>query len=221
VRPAWLTCGARRVNGHADSPALQPRREPRWEPPEPYNYPAALDSMGTIAAPLLASVSIALIAIILTSASAFRLVSAALLLLMLAAGAFVATVECSFMARQYVVTPSELEDWWTDSDAPGRRETLRREQRYYLSRFRFWAKRARFAYNVGILALSLGVVALLVPHGHADFGRLVVIALAALAFLAESVWLVTTLVCHQAPKLPKVAPEPPQSSSSGAGSGSL
>jgi hypothetical protein len=183
-------------------------QQPRWEPPRPYGYPTALDGMGTIAAPLLASVTIALVAVVLTSATAFRLVSAILLLFVLAAGAFVATVECSFMARQYVATPSELEDWWPDSDQPGRRKMLRREQRYYLSRFRFWTVRARFAYNTGVLALSLGVVALLIPKGHVADGRLAVIALAGLAFLAELVWIVVTLVRHESPELPDVAPEP-------------
>jgi hypothetical protein len=188
--------------------------QPRWEPPRPYGYPTALDGMGTIAAPLLASVSIALVAVVLTSESAFRWVSAVLLLLVLAAGAFIATVECSFMARQYVVTPSELEDWWPDSAEPGRRKSLRREQRYYLSRFRSWTVRARFAYNTGILALSLGVVALLVPTGCVSDGRRVVITLAALAFLVELAWIVNTLVNHEEPVLPEVAPEPPSGSPS-------
>lgn len=176
--------------------------------------------MGTIAAPLLASVSIALVAVVLSGTAAFWHVNAVLLLLVLAAVALIATVECSFMARQYVVTPSELEDWWPDSDQAGRRKMLRREQRYYLSRFRFWTVRARFAYNTGILALSLGVVALLIPKGHISDGRLAVIALAGLAFLAELVWIVVTLVRQEEPVLPEVAPEP-QASSSGALSGSL
>jgi hypothetical protein len=139
-------------------PPAPPGPETRWQAPLPYGNPAAIDSMGTIAAPLLASVCIALIAIVLTSTAAFRWTNATLLLLVVAAGSFVATVECSFIARQYVVTPSDLEDWWPDRDVPERREMLRREQRYYVSQFRVWSGKARLAYNVGVLALSLGVV---------------------------------------------------------------
>jgi MFS family permease len=175
--------------------------------------------MGTIAAPLLASVSIALIAVVLSSAATFRWVNVALLLLVVAAIAFVATVEFSFMARQYVVTPSELEDWWPDAASPSRRRALRREQRYYHSRFRHWAVGARYAYNLGILALGLAVVALLVPHGSVSHGRRDVIIVAGLAFLAELAWIAATLVRHEEPELPEVSPEPP-SPVAGAGSGS-
>lgn len=172
--------------------------------------------MGTIAAPLLASVSIALIAVVLSSASAFRLVNPVLLLLVLAAAALIATVEFSFLARQYVVTPSEMEDWWPDHEAPLRRTALRREQRYHVAQFRSWTVRARRAYNTGILALSLGVALLVVPHGHISLGRAVVIIAAGLAFAAELAWVVKPLVYSSEPELPEVGPEV----ASGSGGGS-
>lgn len=191
-----------------DAPVYQAR----WEPPRPYGYPVALDGMGTIAAPLLASVSIALIAAVLAVAS-FPHGNVVLLLLVLAGAAFTATVECSFMARQYAVTPNELEGWWPDYETSGRRMMLRREQRYFMSRFRFWAKRARFGYNTGVLALSFGVVVLLVPEGHVSGARWCVIALAAAAYFAEVAWIVVTLHHDEKPQLSAVDPEPPLGSS--------
>lgn len=198
------------------------RYEPRWRPFRPYNYPAALDGMGTIAAPLLASVSIALIAVLLSSAPSFRLLTAALLLLLIAAVSFIAAIECTFRARQYVVTPSELEDWWPDHETPGRRRALRREQRFYRSEFRRWAVRARTAYDIGILTLTLGVVALLVPHGHIDAGRWVVLAVGIVAVGGQAAWIINARRPQLPVSLEDVAPEPPSSDAPSVGaSGSL
>jgi len=188
--------------------------EPRWKPPRPYGYPNALDSMGSIASPLLASVSITLIVVVLSSVSAFRLAEVALLLLVVAAVALVGSVECSFQARQYVATPSEIEDWWPDSANPGRRRGLRREQRLYRDRFGAWARRARMAYNIGILSLTAGVTLLLVPHGkHLAALRIATIAVVALAFIAEALWAIGALGRRSQSELPAVLPEPPTSAS--------
>jgi hypothetical protein len=196
-----------------DSGVAQVSGQARWEPPRPYGYPAALDGMGTIAAPLLASVSIALVAIVLTSAASFKLETAALLFLVLAAASLVAAVEFCFMTRKYVVTPSEIEAWWPDHAMPGRLRSLRREQRYYHARFKVWTVRARCVYDVGVLALSLGIVALLVPNRHLNAGHGVVIALAGAAFLGELAWAVVTRVRQEVPEFPEVAPEPVSGSS--------
>jgi hypothetical protein len=184
---------------------MSPTPETRWRPYRPYSYPNALDGMGTIAAPLLASVSIALIAVVLASASEFRLLNGVLLLLVIAAAAFVATVECSYVARQYVVTPSQLEEWWPDFAS--RLTSLRREQRYYKDRFKLWSNRARYAYDVGLVALGLGVIALLVPASHIAFFRLVAIILAAVAVVAEIAWIINTRTRQPEATLPEVGPE--------------
>jgi hypothetical protein len=173
----------------------------------PYNRPAAIDSMGTIAAPLLASVSIALIAVILSDVESYHLLTLALLALLVAAAGFVATVEFSFLARQYAITPGELEGWWPNPDQAGRRELLRREQRFHVLRFESWADRARWAYNIAILALTVGVTAILVPNGHVSVGRVLAIVVAGLASVAEMTWIVKTTFTRQRPELPDVGPE--------------
>jgi hypothetical protein len=176
--------------------------------------------MGTIAAPLLASVCIALIAVVLTSAATFRLVSLALLLLVFAAAALVATVECTFTARQYVVTPSQLEEWWPDFADRGRLELLRREQRYCKDQFKLWSNRARCAYDAGLIALGLGVTVLLIPPGPVDFTRVCAIVLAAVAVASEAAWIRNKRTRQSNPELPEVGPESGPTSASAAGSGS-
>ncbi|HEX4036231.1 MAG TPA: hypothetical protein VHX66_17450 [Solirubrobacteraceae bacterium] len=157
--------------------------------------------------------SVALIAIALTNPMTFRLASLVLLALVIAAGAFIATVECTFMARQFAVTPGQLEEWNPDADHPGRRKGLRREQRYYVARFRTWARRARVAYNVGIVALGVGIVLALVPQGHVTDGRIAVIAVAGLMLTAEVAWVIVTIAHQPVPELPEVSDEPPSGSS--------
>jgi hypothetical protein len=174
----------------------------------PYGYPAAIDSMGMFAAPLLASGSVALIAVVLSSTATFRWSNPALFLLVIAAAAFVATVEFTFMARQYVVAPPDLEVWWPDAAVPERRERLRSIQRQHVRLFRSWSNRARMTYNTAILALSLGIAVLLVPTGDLDAAnpfRLAAVAAAALAFAAEALWILFGRSAD--PTLPVAGPE--------------
>jgi hypothetical protein len=46
--------------------------EARWKPPFPVGYAAAIDSVGSVAAPLLASVSAALATLVVPNEEAFR-----------------------------------------------------------------------------------------------------------------------------------------------------
>jgi hypothetical protein len=169
--------------------------EPRWEVPFPYGYTAAIDSMGSVSAPLLAAISVALATLVLSNAAAFHWVDPVLGLLISAAFALVASVQFTFRAKQFAVTPPDLEAWWPDSeDDPARLEMLRREQRYHGREYSKWAARARFAYNVGLLLFLLGVAATLIPKGgidHASSGRLAVIALALLGLAIEALWIVS------------------------------
>lgn len=166
--------------------------EPRWEVPREYGYAAAIDSMGSIAAPLLAGVSFALAVFLMQGKEGSSWKSAALLLLVGAALAFIATVQFTFRARQFSVTPPEIEMWWSHPADPGRREMLRREQRYYLATHGVWARWAGWAYEIGLLSFVLGVSASLVPRGgpgDASAGRLAVMAMALLGFAAELAWI--------------------------------
>lgn len=185
--------------------------ESRWNAPFPYGYPDAIDNMGSISAPLLAGISIALAAVLLTgSDGTFRWLHAALFFLVLATCGLVATVQFTFRARQFVVTPDELEAWWPNSAEPGQRLTLRRIQRYHRVQFETWAWRARFAYNVGILAFALGVTAMLAPPrlSHQSLGELAPAGVAAAAFLMECLWMLRTTLRTQAiSEWPDVLPE--------------
>jgi hypothetical protein len=118
-----------------------------------------------------------------------------LFLLVGAALAFIASVQFTFRARQYSVTPPEIEMWWSDPAELDRRDMLRREQRYYRAEHERWAGLARNAYDAAIACFLLAIPILLVPKGGvsaANNGRLAVIALALVGFLGEVFWIART-----------------------------
>lgn len=166
-------------------------KPPVWSPPGRYGQAAAIDGMGTVAAPFLAGIAMALAVLVISSSEDFGAEGLALFALVGAAIALVASAECTFVARKYVVTPSQLEEWWPEKDDdPYRSERLERDQADAKEGFQRWSWWARQAYNAGIVVLSGGVAALLVPHGglaHADALRLATFSLALAGLFAEIV----------------------------------
>jgi hypothetical protein len=166
--------------------------EARWKVPYPYGYAAAIQSMGTVAAPLLAGVSAALVALVIQNEEAFEWANASLLALIAAVFGFLATVQCAFRARQYAVTPPEIEAWHATPIGAGSREIMRREQRYYYAEHERWSDLASYAYDFGLLFFLVGVTAATVPNGGlsaASDGRLAVFALALAGVVGEFIWI--------------------------------
>jgi MFS family permease len=180
--------------------------ESRWKAPFPYGAPGAIDSMGSVAAPLLAGFALTVATLVITNDRFFRWPSLVLGLLIVAAATLVATVELTFRSRQYAITPADIEVWWPN---PTRRKLdyLRREQRYHRDRYLKWTDRARIAYNIGVLTLALGFAVALVPPNHVNNGRRAVIVVAMLAFLAEALWIAHSRRTKEDVELPQVGPE--------------
>jgi len=161
---------------------------PKWERFGYHGRPAAIDGMGTVAAPFLAGIGIALAVLVISGEEHFGAAGVALFALVTATIALIACVECAFMARQYAVRPGELEEWRPDPREEKRIEKLEREQHLMRGKFNRWADRARLAYNVGIVAFGVGVATLLVPKGglgHLEGWRLAVFVLACGGAAAE------------------------------------
>jgi hypothetical protein len=183
------------VSNH-DGPELSAEQShgPYWETPDLYGEAEALNSMGTIAAPLLAGFSLAAMVQTLTiTTSEARWPAAALLLFMLAAVLFVMTVQAMFWARGYQANPKEIKDWWPDATDPQRLILLRREQKRHAAGFRMWSDRARVTYAAALLCLLTALTILAVPpgsHGQGPFLRWLAVAVGAAAFIAETIWII-------------------------------
>lgn len=183
--------------------------KPRWDVPGSYGYAGAIETMGSVSAPLLAGLNVALAALVIVNASDFHYTNLTLLLLLSATLALISTVQFGFRAKQFETTPSAIEEWWPDHADDERLRQLRAEQRYHSRMYSLWANRARRAYNVGIACSLLGTAALLVPVGgfeNATDGRLAVIAVPLLGFVGEIAWTVYTQieVSREIPDWPKV-----------------
>lgn len=102
-----------------------------------------------------------------------------------------ASVQLCFKARTYFVTPADIETWWPDHDVPLRREQLLNEQSDHARRYGDWARRFRWAYNLGILLLLAGVAVTLMPPPHHHVAeRWSAVAVVAIGFFAEIAWIV-------------------------------
>jgi MFS family permease len=175
--------------------------ETHWDVPYPYGDAAAIDSMGAVAAPLLAGFSVTLAALVLSAPSHFRWVSVTLVLLVIAALALIMALQFAFRARQFVVSPAEIEQWWPDAASPERRQMLRREQREHRAEYTTWSNSARHAYNTGILFFVAGLTSALVRPGPISNGRLTAIALALLGVVGEFCWIANDATAKRRAKL--------------------
>jgi hypothetical protein len=220
---ALLALEARRLSDQAGperQDSKKPLHGPYWEMPGLLGEAEALNSMGTIAAPLLAGFSLAAMVQTLTiTASDTRWPAVPPLLFLLASVLFVAAVQAMFWARGYQTSPPEITAWWPDADRPERMELLRKDQQWHAAGFRMWANRARVAYSLALLCLLAALTILAVPaktHGQELVLRWLAVAVGGGALLAETIWI---MVSFTNPKWmawflePKVGE--PQDSSSG------
>ena len=170
----------------------EPPHGPYWETPYLYGEAEALNSMGTIAAPLLAGFSLAaMVQTITIRTSEARWPGVALLLFMLAAVLFVTAVQAMFWARGYQTTPKEIKDWWPDAEEHERLKQLRRDQKRHAAGFRMWSNRARVTYSAALLSLLAALTILAVPpesYVQAPFWRWLAVAVGSAAFIFEAVW---------------------------------
>ena len=139
---------------------------------------------------MLAAISIALVAVVVTNTSAFPRANLTLAVLVASTYSFVAAVQCGFRARQWVVTPEEMITWrpTTPDDA------LRQEMLTHRTNFMVWANRCRWAYNLAILLLTFGVLTMLAPRplAHRTADRLAPTLVALVGFTVETVWFMVT-----------------------------
>jgi hypothetical protein len=163
-----------------------------WRLPVAYGSAAALQAIGTVAAPLLAGFSFTLAALVLSSPSRFRWPDITLLLLMSAGVALITAVQAAAWARRWDVSPSELLAWWPEFDAlpESQRETIYREQQEHAQRHARWARATQVAYDSGILLLLAGVTLLVMPitAWHLLSVRTFAVIIGVSAFLSEVVW---------------------------------
>jgi hypothetical protein len=165
-----------------------------WAKPRPLGYSAAMDSVGTVASPLLAGFALASVVVISDDARNFRWPGAGILALSVAAIFFLGALEATFNARRYIWSPADVADWWPKFTAvPEAAKKLRAEQIEAFARWTRWIAWARRMYNAGLLALLLGLSsAIPPPPGNETEAALRWVAASAVsaAFVVELIWMI-------------------------------
>ncbi|WP_436532073.1 hypothetical protein [Actinoplanes sp. HUAS TT8] len=189
-------------SNESEEPETAGFRRPGWRKPAPLGYGPAVETATGVAAPLLAGFSIAFLGVVGADADKFRWPSQAMLLSLCAGLSLIMAVQCGFNARQYLYSPADLADWWTEEDrtVPGRAERLQEEQRADFALWQQWARRGRIAYNLGIVLFTAATALVIAPPPSAAGGDAAVRWLgtgiafgvsageAAWAFLPRTVW---------------------------------
>jgi hypothetical protein len=139
----------------------------RWPAPGYYSAASALESMGSVSAPLLAGFSLSITTIVLTASDALRWPGVTAAFSTFAALAMIASVQFAFWAKQNVATPSDMREWWDDADTPAGRPFRITELERYRTVFNTYSRRARWAYDLGIVALLASLATALAPPTHA------------------------------------------------------
>lgn len=146
--------------------------QPQWWTPEsknwPMGYPAAMDSTTTVAAPLLGGFSIALIGVVAQASDHFRWPGVTLLLLTLAAIAFISCVQCGFWAKQYLSRPDEVMSWFdqdglADWERAQLKSRLSQQQSIRAHGHVIWIARTTRCYSLALIFLIAGVAVVLAP----------------------------------------------------------
>jgi MFS family permease len=165
--------------------------DPTRAVPTPFGQPAAMETMGTIAAPLLGGFAFASIGIILSAQDALRWADQALVLVVGAVLLFVTSLQATFNARRHYVPPDQWAAWLGLAPSAARRAELQRRWTADLAIYRRWIEVARVTYNLAIVALLAATAVLLVPAGHLAAWRAAAIALATMGALGEVGWVLT------------------------------
>lgn len=172
-------------------PAFVP---PKWRKPAPLGYGSAIDSVGSVASPLLAGFSLASVIVVSDDATNFRWPGEVILALAVAAVMFIGSVQCAYNARQYLWSAADVSDWWPEMKEDSELEALlRAEQTEVFHRWEAWTSWTRLPYNCGILALLAGLgLGLAPPHDSGLQGSLrwVAVSVAFAACAGEAFWIV-------------------------------
>jgi hypothetical protein len=175
-------------------------RPPKWRKPRPLGYGNAADSLGSVAAPLLSGFSLASVIVVSDDSASFRWPGVVAFFLAVAAVLLIGAVQCGYNARQYFWSASDVRDWWPDMiEGSDREEVLREEQALAFARWSMWVSWMRNTYNVGILALLVGLACSLPPrldsNAQADW-RWTAAAFVFAGCVAEACWIIMGLWRH-------------------------
>jgi hypothetical protein len=166
----------------------------RFEVPYYYAGSSAIESMSSVAAPLLAGGALIFIGIVLQQPDALRFPGAVLVVSLVALMTLILAVQCGYWARQHAITPNDVEQWWPDLPEEERLQRVRADWWQERSDYQIWARRTRSLFGAGIIViwLALAVAAVPVRSGTDAAYRWAAVAVCLTACALEILWLVVS-----------------------------
>jgi len=167
-----------------------------YDVPEFYGEHGSIDSMTSIAAPLLAGAAVSITGVVIQQESALRFPGTVLLLLVLTLLLLLTAVQAGFWARRHAVVPEDIEKWYPELSGSRRRALALQDQHRDSADFQLWANRARWCFGLGITLLWAAVATALIPqHGNKEPTiRYIAAGVAYGASVLEVAWLTTALI---------------------------
>jgi hypothetical protein len=138
----------------------------RWDKPSPLGQGEAVERLSFVAAPLLASGSLALLGVIAQSEERFRWPGFSLLILTVAAILLIFSVQAGSQARSTFYSPADIADWWPEDLQADDWDWVKEEHARDFENWNRWSNRSRLAFNMGVVALLVAVSATLAPQGN-------------------------------------------------------
>lgn len=170
------------------APEPDPVPVPAWNAPNPLGLTESIRSMGSTTGTLLGGFSLATVALLVTAERQPPLVDWALIAFVLAAAAFLFSVQFTSSALEFAATPAERLMWTPAAERdPKRLARLQRIQRMDQKLEHRFTRRARWCYRLGLFAFLGGIVLICIPN-TLDWPRITAAALSGAAMLLELVW---------------------------------
>jgi hypothetical protein len=160
------------------------------ELPRPFGQPAATETMGSVAAPLLAGFAFTSVGLILQAEDHLRWPDQTLVLMVCAALLLITSMQAAFNARRHWIPPAEWASWIALTSSSARRDLIWRRVAEDLCPYARWAALARLTYNLAIVLLLAALALLLIPRGSIAGWRLAAIGLATVGALGELCWVI-------------------------------
>jgi len=160
-------------------------------PPAFYGDTSAVDSMTTIAAPLLVAAAVTVTGVIVQQPDSLRWPGATLLFLVITATLLITSIQLGFWSKRYASTPEQVRQWWLNLNERDLNDRIAadllsdREPLLRLNNF------SRWCYGIGITFLWISIGCAVAPHNtavQADW-RWSTVGLSWFAALVEVLWL--------------------------------
>jgi|SRR5215211_2668354 len=157
-----------------------------------YGAAAAVSAVGTIAAPLLAGFSFALVGQLVGGiGSGVHWRDGTILLLILAGLLFIGSLQSTLHARQWEATPKDILDWWPNSETnEDEQKELYQQQQALQLKHELWVTLGIVGFHLGIICFFFAIATLLFPpSGSAvTVPRVLSILLIGGAIVVEFAW---------------------------------